>query len=185
MKQLRAVIMCGGKSLRMGTDKGLIPIQNTCWAGYMAGMVPAPLPVSVSINTSQLEGYSSVFDTDQLITDSLDVGGPLNGLLSVHIKYPDDDLFLLGCDMIEMQDITLTRLIDTHTNEPGYAFYAYHNGGFAETLCSIYTANALKSIFNNIADLPGLSLQKMLIKGNTLFLPVTEPVSFQNFNTLP
>jgi molybdenum cofactor guanylyltransferase len=178
--------MCGGKSLRMGTDKGLIPIGDTCWAAFMAGkLTKLGLPVTVSVNTSQIGAYSAVFITDQLVTDSLHIGGPLNGLLSVHLQYPDDDLLLLACDMTYMETVTITRLIDTYTNEPGFDFYTYQNQQFAEPLCAIYTANALRGLSTHTDTLSGLSFQKVLNDGHTKRLPITEPGSFQNNNTLP
>jgi molybdopterin-guanine dinucleotide biosynthesis protein A len=177
--------MCGGKSLRMGTDKGLIPIGDTCWANFMADKLTAlGLPVTVSINTSQLDSYSTVFNAGQLVADALHIGGPLNGLLSVQLQYPDDDLLLLGCDMIYMETVTITRLIDTYTSEAGFDFYTYQNQEFAEPLCAIYTAQALRSLSTHTDTLSGLSFQKVLNDGHSSRLPITEVGSFQNNNTL-
>lgn len=179
--------MCGGESRRMGTDKGLIPINNTCWAAFMAGKLAAtPLPVFVSINRTQEQQYRAFFSDEQLITDSLNIGGPLNGLLSVHAKYPEDDLLLLACDMINMQRGTLTRLIDTYTNEPEHDFYVYQNTDFAETLCAIYTGRGLKKLMqsHDLASLQNCSLQKVLNQGLTKRLAIIEPASFTNQNTL-
>jgi molybdopterin-guanine dinucleotide biosynthesis protein A len=178
--------MCGGKSIRMGTDKGLIPIGDTCWAAFMAAkLTTLSLPVAVSVNVAQLDTYGAVFPADQLIADSLPIGGPLNGLLSVHLQYPDDDLLLLACDMILMETITLARLISTYTIEPGFDFYTYQNEQFAEPLCAIYTAKALRGLSTHPDTLSGLSFQKVLNDGHSNRLPVTEPGSFQNNNTLP
>lgn len=177
--------MCGGQSRRMGTDKGLIPINNTCWAAFVGSKLAAiPLMVSASINQNQQQQYQSFFLPDQLIVDSLNIGGPLNGLLSVHARYPDDDLFLLACDMISMEAKTLDRLISIYKNEPGYDFYAYQNVGFAETLCAIYTGNGLNKLLAG-HDLPSLensSLQRALNEGKTKRLPISEPLSFTNNN---
>ncbi len=179
--------MCGGQSLRMGTDKGLIPIHGTCWAAFMAGKLAAiPLPVFVSINSTQQQQYKAFFLDEQLIIDSLNIGGPLNGLLSVHNQYPDDDLLLLACDMINMQPKTLSRLIDTYTTEPDHDFYVYQNIDFAEPMCAIYTSRGLKKLIQNheASSLQNSSLQKVLNQGITKRLPITEPESFKNKNTL-
>ena len=184
MENLLGVVMCGGQSRRMGTDKGLIPVGDTCWAALMAAkLADMGLPVVVSVNTSQVQAYSSFFKDTQLVVDSVEVGGPLNGLLSVHAKYPEADLLLLACDMINMEAETIKRLITTFEDRPGYDFYVYQNQQFAEPFCSIYTAAALNALVTH-TDLANSSLQKVLNEAITLRLPITEPESFNNFNTL-
>ncbi|MBW4889963.1 NTP transferase domain-containing protein [Mucilaginibacter sp. HMF5004] len=184
MEQLRGIVMCGGQSRRMGTDKGLIPIQNICWAAYMANkLADVNLPVVVSINSSQSEKYQSVFNTDMLVADSQNIAGPLNGLLSVHQKYPDDDLLLLACDMIGMERDTLNHLVEAYRSNTGFDYYVYQNEQFAEPFCGIYTAKALNTLIkeSNLI-LSGLSFQKVLNSGNTLRMPITHPESFVNQN---
>jgi molybdopterin-guanine dinucleotide biosynthesis protein A len=179
--------MCGGQSKRMGTDKGLIPIKDSCWAAYMADkLADINLPVSVSINISQLHSYEQFFSVEKLILDGLDFAGPLNGLLSARLKYPDNDLLLLACDMISMQTKTLCRLIDIYRSEPFYDFYVYQNKEFAEPFCGIYTANGLSntSLQLDISKQTSLSMQNVLNNGYTKRLPITEDQSFENNNTL-
>lgn len=187
MKQLRGIVMCGGKSRRMGTDKGLIPIHDTCWAAFMAAkLATTSLPVSISINNTQQQQYRAFFSDEELIIDSLNIGGPLNGLLSVHAQYPDDDLLLLACDMISMQSETLSRLINIYTTEASCDFYVYQNVDFAEPLCAIYTSQGLKKLIQNQApaSLQNSSLQKVLNEGITKHLTIAEPESFKNQNTM-
>jgi molybdopterin-guanine dinucleotide biosynthesis protein A len=145
-----------------------------------------PLPVSVSINGTQQQQYKAFFSDEQLITDTLSIGGPLNGLLSIHSQYPDDDLLLLACDMINMQTETLIRLINAYADEPGYDFYVYQNVDFAEPLCAIYTSCGLAKHLQNQEPFSqrSNSLQKVLNQGMTKRLTIAEPESFKNKNTL-
>jgi len=187
MKQLRGIVICGGQSRRMGADKGLIPIHDTCWAAFMAAKLTAiRLPVHISINSTQQPQYRAFFPVDHLIVDSLTIGGPLNGLLSVHARYPDDDLLLLACDMINMQTETIARLIKTYTDEVDYDFYVYQNIEFAEPLCAIYTSCGLIKLLENQdpSALQNSSLQKVLKQGITKRLAIAEAESFNNCNTL-
>ncbi len=185
MTALRGIVMCGGQSTRMGTDKGLIAIQNSCWAAYMADKLQAVnVPVSISINPSQLTGYQVIFSPEHLITDSLNLPGPLNGLLSAHLKYPNDDLLLLACDMINMQTSTLIHLIDTYQDNPDYGFYVYQNNGYAEPFCGIYTSPGLAKLANQLDLLShnSFGLQKVLNDGHTFRLQTTDRQSFNNYN---
>jgi len=187
MAKLAGVVMCGGKSQRMGTDKGLIPINNTCWAGFMGEKLSAVcLPFYVSVNSSQIEKYKSLFSNEQLVVDCVEINGPLAGLISIHSQYPEKDLLFLACDMIDMQAETLDRLIRTYTDEPIYDFYVYQNRNYAEPFCAIYTGRALKKLLQNqeVSLLSNLSLQKVLNQFTTKRLDIFEPVSFNNHNTL-
>lgn len=179
--------MCGGQSKRMGTDKGLMPFENTCRAAYMAAKLEAVgLPVVISINPGQVESYGLVFEPDQLVVDALAIGGPLNGLLSVHLHYPEDDLLLLACDMMNMQSETINTLISKYRQEPEFAFYVYQNKKFVEPFCAIYTSNSLNNLMQK-TDPPNLlnaSLQNVINTSHAFRLSITEMNSFANFNSL-
>jgi len=81
------VILCGGQSSRMGTDKGLFTWQANTWAQTAAGKMAAlPLPVIISVNRQQYNHYTAFFSINQLVKDNetIEVKGPLRGILSIH-----------------------------------------------------------------------------------------------------
>src|SRR5688572_2612578 len=111
INKLLGVILCGGESKRMGSDKGLLEKNGTVWVKIVAEKLASlKLPVVVSINDKQREAYASLFSSDELVVDSIDIQGPLRGLLSVHQKFPRYDILLMACDLIDMDNRTLTRL---------------------------------------------------------------------------
>ena len=113
MPALMGVILCGGASRRMGRDKGLLQKDGAPWARYMADrLMPYKLPVVFSVNTSQVDAYTLALPGARLVADSVAAGGPLKGLLSVHEQFPDKDLLLLACDMLDMDTATLNPLVD-------------------------------------------------------------------------
>lgn len=186
MEKLLGVVMCGGESRRMGTDKGLIPQGNKTWAQLTyTKLSELNIPVLVSINPSQMQNYQAIFNADDLVADALSLPGPLNGILSVHRAKPNADLLILACDMIDMDKATLQQLITAYQSEPGHGFYAYHNGSYFEPLCAIYTASALaatKQVYLNGA-LNGFSLQQLLNGVNTKRLQVLNATVFNNLNS--
>lgn len=182
MEKLLGVVMCGGQSQRMGTDKGLIKQGDTTWAELIfSKLKQLNIPVIVSINSSQMASYSSIFNADELVVDIMDIPGPLNGILSVNLSYPDKDLLILACDMIDMDNLTLTELVYTHQTQPDYNYYAFHNGRFFEPLCGIYTARGLNTILH--VSSTNYSLQNVLANPNVKQLEAIDNQSFKNRNT--
>jgi molybdopterin-guanine dinucleotide biosynthesis protein A len=68
----------------------------------------------------------------------MDIGGPLNGLLSVHRRFPGRDLFLLACDMQDMDEETIGELVELYRFDSGFDCYVYEEGGFVQPFCAIY-----------------------------------------------
>src|SRR5689334_7714680 len=107
------MILCGGSSSRMGSDKGLLKLEAKTWAQTAIDkMTPLKIPVRLSVNQQQYKDYAVVFEAADLIVDapSLDLHGPLLGVLSCHLQYPQEDLFVLACDMPLMKPGLLKEL---------------------------------------------------------------------------
>ena len=149
------VILCGGQSIRMGSDKGLLKLEAKTWAQTAIDkMAVLNIPVKISVNNNQYDSYAAVFSTDNLITDnaSLPLRGPLQGALSSHLQYPTEDLFILACDMPMMEPFLLKELYDQYTQYPRNDAYIFANDGEPEPLCGIYTAKGLSIILTMLQN---------------------------------
>jgi molybdopterin-guanine dinucleotide biosynthesis protein A len=184
------IILCGGASSRMGRDKGLLPSSSGTWAKMMLEKLKEfGFTVSISVNGTQPELYSTAFPDTELITDndSLKLKGPLAALLSVHIKYPSEDLFVAACDMPLMDPVVLKELYNTYQKDSGYEGYVFTNEGEPEPLCGIYTANGLKTIkiWNEHGQLAKHSMKFMLDHLTISRIPIPEnwKIFFKNFNS--
>ncbi|MCC9137481.1 molybdenum cofactor guanylyltransferase [Pontibacter silvestris] len=190
MDKFLGVVLSGGESKRMGRDKGLLPIHDTHWAKFIEQKLLAlQIPVVVSVNSMQVESYSKLFSAEQLVVDTVAVEGPLKGLLSVHQKYPECDLLLMACDMIEMETSTLNRLVQVYQANPLFDFCVYQQAEFAEPFGGIYTSDGLKNVMKKLAcgTLTKFSMRSVLDTGNTkrVVLEHTNRNSFKNYNSLP
>ena len=186
MENLIGVVLCGGESKRMGSDKGLMQKNEKSWASIIAEKLSAQqIPVFVSINKEQEEAYAYLFSSDQLVIDHIHIKGPLTGLLSVHSKYPGKDILLMACDLIDMDDETISQLITKYRTAHDHDFIVYHDQ-FAEPFCAIYKASGIAPLVlkakNN--SLSKFSFQSILDEGKTLRMEVTNKTAFKNYNTI-
>jgi molybdenum cofactor guanylyltransferase len=143
------IILCGGQSSRMGSDKGFLVHEAKTWAQTAYDKLAAlNIPIRFSVNNMQQGEYAKVFTAEKLIVDdvSLLIKGPLLGVLSAHVQNPNDDLFVLACDLPLMETNLLKELFTLHQQSNKYEAYIFTNNKEPEPLCSIYTSKALKKI---------------------------------------
>ncbi len=142
------VVLCGGQSSRMGSDKCVLPIGEITWADVAINTIQSlELPVVLSVNKHQYNIYKSVFTEAMIVDDeNLKIGGPLRGILSIYIKYPTEDLLVIACDMINVSSVLITTLINSLNNT--YDGVVYKNDDRVEPLCALYTAQGLRKILH-------------------------------------
>lgn len=183
------VVLCGGKSSRMGTDKGLLTEGDKTWSQIAREKLSSlSLHCVVSINSSQKDTYSSLFSEDQLIIDKeLDAKGPLLGLLSVHDQFVNEDLFILSCDLPKMEVSVLQSLMRAYRKFHQFDSYVFNNSVYSEPLCGIYTSNGLKKISSAVKEgkLTSHRMKDALNLLDTNYLPLKEEWKsfFQNINS--
>lgn len=185
------LVLCGGQSLRMGADKGLLQLDKSNWALTAAEKISLlEFPVFFSVNAAQYETYSKVFDSRFLITDDdvLKLKGPLCGVLSAHLRFPKEDLLVLACDMLMMDVSVLKQLTDIYQQDTvSKQAYVFSSEGEPEPLCAIYTAAAMAHIdqLRKNGELKKHSMKYALEHIEVIFTPVAEKQKeyFRNFNT--
>ena len=183
------IILCGGQSVRMGSDKGLLKAEAKTWAQTAIEKIAAlNIPVKLSVNINQYPEYVSIFSITDLIMDepTLAVKGPLLGLLSCHLTFPEEDLFILACDMPLMDISILMELYNKYQQQPGAGAYIFTNDGEMEPLCGIYTARGLATIIELVksGELKKYSMKYTLdhLTVNTINANEEQKKCFRNFN---
>jgi molybdenum cofactor guanylyltransferase len=184
------LILCGGKSSRMGTDKGLILHNSFTWATTAAKKLASlDIPVVFSINSEQESDYKKSLPAEVLVKDNstLLIKGPLAGLLSSHLLKPTEDIFVFACDLLQMQTHLLQELLLASLNQPGFGAYLFKNENEYEPLCGIYKAAALAGIYTLYQQnsLSRHSMKFALEHLRVFSIPVKEHnlIFFKNFNS--
>lgn len=183
------IILCGGQSTRMGSDKGLLKLEANTWAQTAIDkMAELKIPVKLSVNKNQYPSYATVFTPDDLIADdeTLQLRGPLLGVLSSHIKFPNEDLFILACDMPLMDTSVLKELFFLYKHYPDSHAFVFTNDGQPEPLCGIYASTSLAKILSMLrsGQLNKHSMKFMLDHLHTKTIAASEEQKkfFRNFN---
>jgi molybdopterin-guanine dinucleotide biosynthesis protein A len=186
---MKGVVLCGGNSTRMGTDKGLLQDGNRTWAELAADKLASlNLPVVVSLNENQSPSYSCLFTKEVLVVDNtvLIVNGPLLGLLSVHSIFPEEDLLVLACDIKDMKATLLQNLLDQSAKDPHEAT-VYANETRRQPLCGIYTAKGLKKIYAMVkgGELKRFSMMHVLelLDTKNISISYEDLAAFNNYNS--
>lgn len=183
------LVLCGGQSVRMGTDKGTILINKQTWASLAQKKLESlNIPVKFSVNANQEIAYSSLFHKENIILDKqdLNIGGPLKGILSAHLSAPAEDLFVLACDLVKMELHLMTKLMNEKEQKSDFEAYVFSSVNFYEPLCGIYKAEGLTKIVKLYKEgmLKRHSLQFVLGQLKTYQIPLStiDQDYFKNFN---
>ncbi|MFH0908068.1 MAG: NTP transferase domain-containing protein [bacterium] len=174
---LHGLILAGGRSTRMGTDKALLaygarPQLDVCFE--LLGRHCASVFVSTRPGLPR-PGFPVIEDTVENI-------GPMAGILAALEHERAAPWLVLACDLPYMDDATLAFLI-AHRNPArmATAFLSRHDG-LPEPLCAIYEPGILPAMKEFIAQ--GIHCpRKALICSDIerLVLPVAE--ALDNINT--
>lgn len=186
--EITGLVLCGGRSTRMGTDKGLLLINGRSWARFVSDKIrDLNIPFKISINTDQINDYKAIFNHRELISDQVDIPGPLRGILSAHLQYPEKNWLILACDMIDMDRETLQRILKATDELPAKEFYVYRNEIFYEPFGGIYTAAGIRKVacLHKSNLLKNFSMQYVLNRFETYSISVgNNSPAFSNYNSL-
>lgn len=192
-KNTIALILCGGQSRRMGTDKGLLAPQGTAWVAMLQqALASLPLPVYVSIRADQQAAYQQVVAPVQFVVDGVwpAVAGPLVGMLSAAQQYPNHHLLVVPCDMPR-----LSRAVFAHWLSAFQEYSAAHQACVSRTLqrwqplCGIYRADGLQTLIRcyHQGTLQHQSMHAILdnvLTTHPIDIPPALTPQFANYNTL-
>ncbi len=102
MRRPVGVVLAGGLSSRMGSDKAMLTIDGRSLLQYQIDLL-TPLCTKVLVS-----GDYAGFDC---VPDALPRCGPLGGLYSVAMHCPDAALLILSVDALHITSVQLERLI--------------------------------------------------------------------------
>lgn len=178
--KLNGVVLAGGKSLRMGQDKGTIAWHGMPQREYVAELL------SKFCETT----YISCRDEQQIVNSSYPIlpdsyigMGPYGAILSAFAKEPGSAWLVVACDLPLLGEKTLQQLIDNRHPAAIATTFESPYDGLPEPLITIWEPKAFPYLLS-LADEGYKCPRKALIKSdNVRIIKAEYPGALMNTNT--
>lgn len=177
---LRGLVLAGGKSRRMGSDKAALRAGGETQLQRAVGLLQRHVG-EVFVSTGKDQADDPVRQGFEQIVDRYENMGPIAGILSAMDAAPASSWFVLACDLPNIDDRTVEFLIANADAEFPFTAYRSVRDDLPEPLCAIYQPESRSLIDQFVAE--GIICpRKMLINSRTLLLEQPSPGALHNIN---
>lgn len=173
--KLYGLVLSGGKSTRMGSDKGLIAYHGKPQREHLYNLLQEVCDTTyISLRAEQQTKVPSGFNS---IADKDEFRGPFNGILSAHESHPEVAWLVLACDLPLMDLEGLKQLIAERDSNLFATSFANKANPLPEPMCAIWEPKALKNAKTYLQAGNGTCPRKFLIKNDAkLVFPKNENI---------
>ncbi|HEY0246491.1 MAG TPA: NTP transferase domain-containing protein [Mucilaginibacter sp.] len=177
---LNGLVLAGGKSVRMGLDKGLINWHGKEQRYYVADQLKGFCnEVFISCRADQ---QAEISDSYATIQDTFIGLGPFGAILSAFRQNPDQALLVVACDLPLLNADTLQHLTANRNISTIATAYKSSFDDFPEPLITIWEPKSYPVLLAFLAQ--GYSCpRKVLINSDIALLNAPEPDALTNVNT--
>jgi len=179
---LYGLILSGGKSSRMGTDKALLEYHGLPQRDLLYQMVS-----QVCEHTFLSMREEQVADLNQelpYILDKNEYKGPFNGLLSAHATYPEVAWLVFACDLPLLDQQAIAQLVRERDTNKDATSFATSQTGLPEPLAAIWEPSGLIKSIDYLYGAKSSCPRKFLINADTkLIFPENDRV-LMNANSM-
>ena len=175
--KIGCVILAGGKSSRMGTDKALLKYQGNTFLSHLQQTFQnfEERLLSRNLTSSTCDNWIQISDLHQGI-------GPMGGIHSALTYAQSDALMVCACDTPYITQALIDKLIQTYHGED--VLLVKTSDERLHPLCGIYHKRILPSLESHIKD-GHYRLMKWIETLHYSIIPLDEDESalLVNFNT--
>lgn len=178
---LYGLVLTGGKSQRMGTDKAALPYAGQPQLVRAYTLLGARV-AACFVSLREAQRNDPLRRQYPTLVDTLEECGPVAGLLAAHDAYPGAAWLALACDMPLMDGASLDTLIAARgAAYDAVAFSSVYDGA-PEPLCTIWEPPALARLCRQVAS-GRLSPRGVLGGERVRILSPRDPAVLDNVNT--
>lgn len=178
MEKVYGLVICGGKSTRMGKDKGMINYNGQPQRYYLYDMLkPLCDEVFISCNSEQakdvLPGYNVIADAEEYFAI-----GPMAALMTALDKYPDASFLVVGCDYPFIRPEHLGALLEKKGETAIAAAYYTITDNAYEPLIALYK-NEMRHVLQERYENENYSLRAALehVNATKIFPEIKESIT--------
>jgi len=177
---LNGLVLAGGKSTRMGKDKGQISYHGIPQSTYLYNILEKICDNTfLSIREDQQNQYD---DTFKVIVDQNLFRGPFNGLLSAHKHDPKAAWLVVACDLPLIDKKSLELLVRERDSEKRATSFATEKTRLPEPLAAIWEPHGLKNAINYLENSESSCPRKYLINSDIKLVYPKEDTVLLNAN---
>ena len=177
---LYGLVLSGGRSLRMGQDKGAINYHGKAQREYEADLLNRMCAKTfISCRADQIDKIDSKYEP---IVDSFLDLGPMGGILSAFRKHPDSAIFSLACDLPFIDEKDIEQLVQSRDISKVATCFLNNETQFPEPLITIWEPRAYTVLLDFLAQ--GYSCpRKVLINSDVHLINPISQKKIMNVNT--
>jgi molybdopterin-guanine dinucleotide biosynthesis protein A len=177
---LNGLVLAGGKSERMGFDKGEVNWHGKEQRYHMADILK---PFCNEVYISCRQEQQAQIDTQYLsLKDTFTGLGPYGAILSAFRENPDSAWLVVACDLPLLSANTLQHLAENRNSASIATAYKSAYDGFPEPLITIWEPKSYPVLLSFLAQ--GYSCpRKVLINSDATIIDTTYPDELTNVNT--
>ncbi|RDY62048.1 NTP transferase domain-containing protein [Flagellimonas nanhaiensis] len=180
--KLNGLVLAGGKSTRMGSDKGLLTYHGVPQQEYLYKLLEQICDnVFLSIRHEQ---EASVPEGFNVIPDKNEYRGPFNGILSAHAHDPDAAWLVLACDLPLIDLETLQQLVSERNSNKVATSFATNKTKLPEPLITIWEPDSLKNAIEYLKSAESSCPRKFLINSETELVHPEKDEVLYNANSI-
>ena len=140
-RPLYGLVLSGGRSKRMGQDKGALNYHGESQVASLYGLLEG-LTENTFVSCRSEQSQDDHIQEYETIEDHFIGFGPTGGILSAFQKHPQAAWLVLACDMPFINEATIQALVENRN--PYKMATCYFNGEkkWPEPLCAIYEPKA-------------------------------------------
>lgn len=177
---VNGLVLAGGRSLRMGRDKGAITWHGKPQREHLADLLQNLCnEVFISCRPDQVNEIESVYPT---LPDTFSELGPYGAILSAFRQNPNCAWLVVACDLPLLDGATLDFLLK---NRQPYRIASAFESPFdkmPEPLIALWEPKSYAVMLSFLAQ--GYSCpRKVLLNSNSLILQAPHPAALTNVNT--
>ncbi len=180
--KLYGLVLAGGKSTRMGSDKGLLKYHSVPQQEYLYNLLDKVCDkVFLSMRKEQKVDLPTDFN---VIYDQNEYRGPFNGILSAHKTHPNVAWLVLACDLPLINLSSLEKLVKKRDSERFATSFATKKSDLPEPLITIWEPKGLVKAMTYLETTESSCPRKFLINSEiALAYPERDEILY-NANSL-